>query len=127
VTSFALEKGSNLIVFKLSAVTSPIAAMQFSDQSGAALVDVRYVIDTCGGETPAVASPAGAAFAKPDLLTLRVSRNTVDFAVSGSGAYRIALVTPEGRVIKTMQGMGSRTWRCAAWGRESILSRPRSG
>jgi hypothetical protein len=111
VTSFALEKGSNLIVFKLSAVTSPIAAMQFSDQSGAALVDVRYVIDTCGGETPAVASPAGAAFAKPDLLTLRVSRNTVDFAVSGSGAYRIALVTPEGRVIKTMQGMGSRTWR----------------
>ena len=111
VGAFTLAAGANVIIFKLTGASTPQASFAFSDAAGAALTDVRYMIDTCGGETPLLSVHAGAALIRPDQLTLRVTRSTVDFAVSGSGAYRIALVSPEGRVVKTIQGMGSRTWR----------------
>jgi hypothetical protein len=107
----ALPQGASVFIFRLEAYSGPYATIAFSDQSGNPLSDVRYVIDTCGGEMPATALPADMVHPIRDLFAVRIMQGAIELSVQGNKQYRVEFVTPRGQVVKAMHGAGSQTYQ----------------
>jgi len=109
--TFTLPQGANVIIFRMMVFAGPQASFVFSDAAGAALTDVRYVIDTCGAEMPVAHLSPMIRRQSAAPLTIRAMASLVELSVRGMGEHRIEIMNARGQIVRIARGTGDADYR----------------
>jgi hypothetical protein len=108
--ALSLQAGANVLAFKQVTSAQGFFSVKFADAAGAALTDVRYVIDTCGFETEAVQTPVAQRSVRP-AFAVRATGSQIVFSVSSAGSHQVDIITARGQLVRTLRGQGVREYR----------------
>ena len=104
--AFALDAGANNFVFRLMERSGPnVFAARITDEAGAAVPDLRYLLESCGQTPVAVpfaGEPKSSAARAPGL---QIHHNRLAISISGS-SYAVCVMTPRGTILRTCRGIG---------------------